>query len=433
VEPAPPGDGLGPTLRFRDAGLEATYQRQSADAARAGQASSFVFAIVLWIVAAALATTVAGIDDTVAVIVAVVMVTMNIVLAVIHRRMRTLDGQQRLFTVGNVFALAGALAVLATTSGDVYLQLAAPTVMLISVFAFVLLRLRFTYAIYTAVAYLVLFVVGGWIAGTGTSVVQVFIVSSSVAVAVGGAYLLERSTRGLYGAHRRIDTLSTRLDALLRRYLSPSLAATLIDRPALTELGGDICDVTILFADVQGFTPFAERADPAATVARLNEYYGAAVPAVIAEDGTVVGFAGDALMAIFNAPIPLPDHALHAARAALTFRERAATLARGQDDLRFRIGLHSGTTLVGNVGSEELRNYTAIGDTPNVAARLQAAATPGTIVIGPLTRALLGDAAVVRDLGRLDLKGKSEPIQAYELLGLQDGAGDATAVATLLT
>lgn len=421
----PPGttdeSELDAWLRFRESAVEADYQRHAADEARPGQSAGFVVGAALWVVGSALAATVAGVDTRVAAVVGVAMVAVNLVAAVVHRPVRTLDGQQRIVVTTNVLALVAAMVIIDSAGAAAFDRFAGPVVMLISIFAFVLLRVRFTYAVVAGIAYLVTFTLFGIAVGMDAPTVQLFLVGSSVAVAVSGAYLVERSARRLFAAGRRIDALSTRLDELLRRYLSPGLASSLIDRPALAELGGQVTEVTILFADVQGFTPFAERTDPAATVARLNDYYGAAVPAVLAEGGTVVGFAGDALMAIFNAPSPLADHALHAARAALSFRDAAAGLSRGDDDLRFRIGLNSGPALVGNVGSQELRNFTAIGDTANLAARLQTAAMPGSIVIGPTTRTVLGDAAVVRDLGPLELKGKSEPVHAWELLHLATG------------
>ena len=132
-------------------------------------------------------------------------------------------------------------------------------------------------------------------------------------------------------------------------------------------------------------------------------------------------FAGDAMMAIFNAPVRQSDHALRAARAALGV-QRATALAMTDDQApRFRVGLNTGPALVGNVGSAELRNFTAIGDTANLAARLQTFARPGSIVIGRRTLDLLGDIADVRPLGSPDLKGKSVRVEVFELRGLQEG------------
>src|SRR5204863_265618 len=125
-------------------------------------------------------------------------------------------------------------------------------------------------------------------------------------------------------------------------------------------------------------------------------------------------------MALFNAPARQPDHARRAARAAL--RGQAATVAAAADREewpRFRMGINTGPALVGNIGSADVRCFTAIGDTINLAARLEGRAPVEGIVIGPVTYAHLGDAAVVEPLGGLTLKGKAAPVEAYRLLSLR--------------
>ena len=211
------------------------------------------------------------------------------------------------------------------------------------------------------------------------------------------------------------------MDRLLHQYLSPDVAQVLIDDPERAELGGEAVDVTVLFADLQDFTPFSERTAPADVVAMLNAAFSAAVPAIFAEGGTIIQFAGDAVVAVFNAPVRQRDHAVRAARAALALQASTARLPSAADAPRFRVGLNTGPVLVGNIGSAELRNFVAIGDTTNLAARLQTFAAPGTVVIGQRTRNMLGDAAHVRDLGEPKLKGKSAVGKIYELVGLEGG------------
>jgi class 3 adenylate cyclase len=135
-------------------------------------------------------------------------------------------------------------------------------------------------------------------------------------------------------------------------------------------------------------------------------------------------------MAVFNAPLRQPDHALRAARAALAVQRAVATLPGAALNPIFRIGLNSGPALVGNIGTNELRNFTAIGDTTNLASRLQTFARPGSVVIGQRTRELLGPTAQIRALGAPELKGKSVSTPAYELLGLIEEAGAAAVGAT---
>jgi len=210
--------------------------------------------------------------------------------------------------------------------------------------------------------------------------------------------------------------LYTRLDVLFRSYLSPDVAASLLADPGRAALGGTMREVTVLMADLQGFTPFSERSTPAEVVAMLNAYWGATVPAILAEGGTITQFVGDAVMALFGAPSNQPDHARRAARAALALQAAAGgVLAEHPGWPRFRVGVNTGPAIVGNVGSEELRNFSAIGDTTNVAARLESAAPAGGVLISARTQALLGPGARTRAVEPLALKGKAEPVEAHVL------------------
>ena len=143
------------------------------------------------------------------------------------------------------------------------------------------------------------------------------------------------------------------------------------------------------------------------------------MPIVRSEGGTVIQLMGDAIMVIFNAPNPQPDHALRAARAALAMQRAVRELPGADSRPRFRVGLNSGPALVGNIGAAEIRNFSALGDTTNLAARLQTYATEGTVVIGASTYELIRDVAVVRPLGAPELKGKSQAVEVYELVGLR--------------
>jgi class 3 adenylate cyclase len=211
------------------------------------------------------------------------------------------------------------------------------------------------------------------------------------------------------------------VEGLLRPYLSPQLAARLRDEPAVSELGGEERDVTVLFADLQGFTAFSERHSPAEVLAMLNEYWAKTVPVMLGEHGGMIErFAGDAIMVVFNAAADQPDHPLRAARAGLALQQAAEELAADEPGRpRFRVGIHTGPAIVGNVGTAEQRSFTAIGDTTNLAARLQTHAGPGQVVIGETTFEALADGALVEPLGPLELKGKSEPVAAYVLIGLR--------------
>jgi PAS domain S-box-containing protein len=212
-----------------------------------------------------------------------------------------------------------------------------------------------------------------------------------------------------------------RLEAL-RRYVSPAVVQRLLEDPANLQLGGQRQEVTILFADIRGFTSFSERRDPEQIVDVLNGYLAIGAEAVLAVEGTLDKFMGDAVMAIFNAPLPQPDHTLRAARAALRMREAVAErhdLLPPEQRLSFGIGIGVGEAVVGNVGTARQLNYTAIGSAVNLANRLQSDAAPGQIVLGPEAYARVKDQVEARRLPPADVKGFSQPVQVYELLGLR--------------
>lgn len=220
----------------------------------------------------------------------------------------------------------------------------------------------------------------------------------------------------LYAFVRERDRTFDVIRRLFGQYLSPEIVRTLIRDPRRAELGGENRDVTALFADLQGFTPFTEARPPTETVRVLNRYFSAVVPVIFAGGGTIIQFAGDAIVAVFNAPLEQPRHALAAARAALGMQQAIETIVRDDPTLpRFRVGIATGAALVGNVGSEEFRNFVAHGDAVNLAARLQTGAQAGHVVVSASTYALIRDVAHVRPLGRFSVKGKSEEVEAFVL------------------
>ena len=227
----------------------------------------------------------------------------------------------------------------------------------------------------------------------------------------------------------RAATEIRELDRLFRPYLSPQLAARLREDPDAARLGGEEREISVLFADLQGFTAFSERSPATEVIAMLNEYWARAVPVVAeGENGMIERFAGDAIMVVFNAALDQDDHALRAARAAVGLQletERIAAEHPGWP--RFRVGVNTGPAVVGNVGVAEQRSFSAIGETTNLAARLQAAAEPGSVVIGEATYAEIREHADVERLQPLAVKGKAEPVQAYVLRGVAADSGYAGA------
>jgi class 3 adenylate cyclase len=218
--------------------------------------------------------------------------------------------------------------------------------------------------------------------------------------------VLERSAREL-----------SRVDTLLRRYVGPHLADRLEEEPGLAHLGGRESEVSVLFADLDGFTSFSEGRSPGEVIELVNAYWERAVPMVVEEGGFIERFAGDAILVLFNALEDQPDHPLRACRAALAMRDVTERVAADHPGWpRFRIGLNTGPAVIGNVGAGEQRSFAALGDTTNVAARLQAAARPGQVLAGAGTVERLGDAMRVRPVGPLSLKGKSDTVEVFELV-----------------
>jgi adenylate cyclase len=180
-------------------------------------------------------------------------------------------------------------------------------------------------------------------------------------------------------------------------------------------------DVSILFADLAGFTPFAERSSPEAVTQMLNAYFGRIIPLMEQLGGEVHQIVGDEVMVIFNKAGDRPDHAALAARAGMELQEAADEVARSHPDWpRFRAGVNSGEVLAGVVGgSRGHRKHGVVGDTVNLAARLQAEAPVGKVVLGVETVRRLPPGAVVERLPELRVKGRTEPVEAYVLRSLQ--------------
>ena len=405
------------TLTFRDAALESEYQASAI--MQAGELRlSFLGAAALWLIAGLLAPIVTSIPAWLAYAVAALDVVINLIAFASVGRLRSKRAQGRVTMVLNLVAAVLAMVLVAASGAfDLY---AAPVLMLVSVVGLVAARLRFTHAVVVAVGYVVLFVAFAQRYATDNVALQLFFVAAASAVGLVGTYLLEDQERQLFAQRRLIASLHGQVDRLFHQYLSPVVADTLLSTPERTALGGEVVEISVLFTDLQGFTTFSEKTDPAAVVSLLNAYFEAAVPNILREGGTIIQFAGDALMAIFNAPQRQADHARRAAKAALAMQAAVEPIAASHGGRpRFRAGIATGPALVGNVGSADVRNFTAIGDTINLAARLQTFAEPGHVVISERTLELLGPADV-EPLGAPALKGKTLPVAVFDLRSLPE-------------
>ncbi len=222
---------------------------------------------------------------------------------------------------------------------------------------------------------------------------------------------------------RRLEEQVRQVRGTFERYVVPRVVEQLLSDPNRLQLGGVRQDVTILFADIRGFTAFSEKLDPEILVKVLNRYLTLAADAVLAEEGTLDKFMGDAMMAMFNAPLDQPDHAMRAVRAALTMQRQIAALNAATDPskrLTFGVGIATGPAVVGNIGSTVLQSYTAIGDSVNLASRLQNHAWPGQILLNPESFELVREQVVARELGYVQVKGHSGSDLVYEVLGLKE-------------
>ena len=410
------------TLRFVDRELERAYQHaDQAEGVRRVRTASLMAAVV-WVVVAIIGPPALGVAPATAWAICGTM-TVFLLATAGASRWATTQRRRDAIGLGQQFVAGCAVLVLCVATGKVATY-AMPGLMLTAVFGFAVTRHPFVGAIAIGTAYCLLFLGVAEGSSLGSQLVlQVFLVVATVIAGCVGAYLLERSQRTAYAQGRLVRALHERVDLLLHQYLSPDVARTLIEDPARAALGGMEVDVTVLFADLRGYTAFAERRSPAEVVAMLNAAFGASVPIVLEEGGTVVQFMGDAMMAVFNAPSPQPDHARRAARAGLAMQRAVLSLPDPAGRPRFRVGINSGPALVGNIGAADIRNFSAIGDTTNLAARLQTYAPVGSVVIGARTYELIRDIADVRSLGTPALKGKSEAVEVYELVGLRDNPG----------
>ncbi len=212
---------------------------------------------------------------------------------------------------------------------------------------------------------------------------------------------------------------------LFETYVSPSVVETMVREPGRIQLGGERREITILFSDIEGFTTLSEKLPPEEVVSLLNAYLTPMTDIVFKHLGTLDKYIGDAVMALYGAPLEVPDHADRACSAALEMMAALRALkdeawfARGWPDLRIRIGVNSGPMAIGNMGSNIHKDYTAIGDGVNLASRLEGQnKSYGTrILISEFTRERLSSPFVLREIDVVRVRGREEPVRVYELRG----------------
>lgn len=223
---------------------------------------------------------------------------------------------------------------------------------------------------------------------------------------------------------RRLEAQERFIRETFQRYVCPAVVQRLLEDSTSLRLGGHRQEVTVLFADLRGFTSFSEQCGPEELVEVLNRYLAIGAEAILAEEGTLDKFIGDAVMAVFNAPLPQPDHPLRAIRAALRIREAARAYHQSipaARHLQYGIGISVGEAVVGNIGTSQQLNYTAIGACVNLAKRLEEAAAPGQILLSPEAYQRVRQWVEARPLAPIPLAGFQEPVEVYELVALKSG------------
>jgi adenylate cyclase len=244
----------------------------------------------------------------------------------------------------------------------------------------------------------------------------------SATMAVAGGYVM--STTYHFVAERKERLL---IKSMFSTYVNPSLVDELVAHPEKLVLGGKREELTVLFSDIEGFTALAENLPPEELVRILNEYLSVMSGIIFKNDGTLDKYEGDAVMAFWGAPIPQHDHAYRACLSALQMQESLLELnntwaAAGKPGIRIRIGLNTGEMVVGNMGATGKFAYTVIGDSVNIASRLEGANREYRtgIMVSQRTYALVKDRIIGRELDRITVKGRSEPVTVFELLCSRD-------------
>jgi adenylate cyclase len=224
------------------------------------------------------------------------------------------------------------------------------------------------------------------------------------------------------------------------RFVSAEVRDTIVsialDNPDLVQPGGRLVEISVLFADIRGFTTISENLAPQKVVDILNLYLDSMEAQVFKHSGTLDKYTGDGMMVIFGAPLQQPDHALRAVKAALDMQRAAAQVSQERQDVqwevKYGIGITTGPAVVGQIGSRRRLDYTAIGDTVNLAARLEGKAPPGDILINQATYEAVKENVVVQELEPMQVKGKAEPVVAYRVLGIErqtdDGPDDQVGI-----
>jgi adenylate cyclase len=222
---------------------------------------------------------------------------------------------------------------------------------------------------------------------------------------------------------KNIET-ETRTRAQFQRLLSPNLVEQLVAGKLHLEKGGELREITILISDIRGFTSMSEKKEPAEIVHMLNEYFEVMVEVLFKCNGTLDKYVGDEIMALFGAPVDMPDAPLHAVRCAIDMQKalrefNRTRLAENQEPIKIGIGINTGRVITGAIGSSRTLQYTAIGDAVNTASRLCSVAKAGEIILSENTMRMVAGAVDAVTLPAVRVKGKEQELKIYNVIGLK--------------
>jgi adenylate cyclase len=388
--------------------MEHDYQLEVAAANRPQLRLGIVVSIVLWLAGAALIPAVLGVHDEVVVAICVAMAVANLLGFIATRWAQRLDRQQVVGLVLNGLAGLAVLALAEIIGGTG--SLVAPAILLIAIFAFVVIRLRFVLALVAAATYLIGFGVtvnrdaspGAWL--------ELFLVAAAIVVGTGATYLLERGSREVYAQRRTIEAQAadlTAAHATARRLLLNIIPEPIADRleSGETTIADWFDDATVLFADIVGFTQLASRLGPQATAELLDRLFSAFDDKASDRGLEKIKTIGDAYMAVGGVPEPSTDHPARAVALGLDLLDVTASIASELGfPLDLRIGIHTGPVVAGVIGTQKF-SYDLWGDTVNVASRLESHGVAGSVQISEATWLRCQSTVAATPRGTIELKG----------------------------
>jgi adenylate cyclase len=214
------------------------------------------------------------------------------------------------------------------------------------------------------------------------------------------------------------------IKGMFQRYVSSKVVDVLLDHPEQIKLGGERKRLTVFFSDIRGFTSMSEKLQPEEVVHILNEYLTEMIDIIFEYNGTLDKFIGDAVMAVWGAPVMLEGHAELAIKAAWAMKKKIEQLQKkweeeGKRKIGVGMGINTGDVVVGNMGSNQFADYTVIGDNVNLAARLEENAKAGQLIISESTYEEVKDIVEVEKLEPLKVKGKEKHVQVYEVVDIK--------------